>query len=369
MGRSVRGTVRIAPILAASTPGLTYGTFYNTVVSGITDFHGSAGLSPSANVLVDNAFGGIGTILGFNNAQAAAVSYNSFHKTLTSGGALGNIYAIRNTGQFLGDSANSNSYALIAGVINSNAIALGQVYFANGRPSGSNNFGNVSIENGKLFMTLSRSSNKFLEKLFELEIPEVFDGLITVKAVVREPGSKAKVAVESYDDRIDPVGACVGVKGARIHGIVRELRNENIDVINYTTNTNLYIQRALQPAVISRIELNETKGTADVYLDSDQVSLAIGRGGQNIKLAGKLTGYQIEVYRLANQNLNDEDDVDLEEFLDEIDEWIIEEFRKIGLDSAKAVINTPWEDLMRRTELEEETILEVQKILRSEFED
>jgi hypothetical protein len=145
MGRSVRGTVRIAPILAASTPGLTYGTFYNTVVSGVTDFHGSAGLSPSANVLVDNAFGGIGTILGFNNAQAAAVSYNSFHKTLTSGGALGNIYAIRNTGQFLGDSANSNSYALIAGVINSNAIALGQVYFANGRPSGSNNFGNVAI--------------------------------------------------------------------------------------------------------------------------------------------------------------------------------------------------------------------------------
>ncbi|MFM1791889.1 MAG: transcription termination/antitermination protein NusA [Bacteroidota bacterium] len=227
----------------------------------------------------------------------------------------------------------------------------------------------VNMDKGSPKIILSRTSPEFLERLFELEVPEILDGLITIKKIVREPGERAKVAVESYDDRIDPVGACVGVKGARIHGIVRELRNENIDVINYTTNTNLYIQRALQPAVISRIELNDTKGTADVYLDSDQVSLAIGRGGQNIKLAGKLTGYQIEVYRLANQNLNDEDDVDLEEFLDEIDEWIIEEFRKIGLDSAKAVINTPWEDLMRRTELEEETILEVQKILRSEFED
>ncbi len=227
----------------------------------------------------------------------------------------------------------------------------------------------VNMDKGIPKIILSRTSPEFLERLFELEVPEILDGLITIKKIVREPGERAKVAVESYDDRIDPVGACVGVKGARIHGIVRELRNENIDVINYTTNTNLYIQRALQPAVISRIELNDTKNTADVYLDSDQVSLAIGRGGQNIKLAGKLTGYQIEVYRLANQNLNDEDDVDLEEFLDEIDEWIIEEFRKIGLDSAKAVINTPLEDLMRRTELEEETIIEVQKILRSEFEE
>jgi N utilization substance protein A len=227
----------------------------------------------------------------------------------------------------------------------------------------------VNMDKGSPKIILSRTSPEFLERLFELEVPEILDGLITIKKIVREPGERAKVAVESYDDRIDPVGACVGVKGARIHGIVRELRNENIDVINYTTNTNLYIQRALQPAVISRIELNDTKNTADVYLDSDQVSLAIGRGGQNIKLAGKLTGYQIEVYRLANQNLNDEDDVDLEEFLDEIDEWIIEEFRKIGLDSAKAVINTPLEDLMRRTELEEETIIEVQKILRSEFEE
>ena len=201
-----------------------------------------------------------------------------------------------------------------------------------------------------------------------MEVPEILDGLITIKKIVREPGERAKVAVESYDDRIDPVGACVGVKGARIHGIVRELRNENIDVINYTTNTNLYIQRALQPAAIARIDINDTKGTADVHLESDQVSLAIGRGGQNIKLASKLTGYQIEVYRLANQHL-DEDDVDLDEFLDEIDEWIIEEFKKIGLDSAKAVIKTPLEDLMRRTELEEETIIEVQKILRTEFED
>ncbi len=226
----------------------------------------------------------------------------------------------------------------------------------------------VNMDKGSPKIILSRTSPEFLERLFELEVPEILDGLITIKKIVREPGERAKVAVESYDDRIDPVGACVGVKGARIHGIVRELRNENIDVINYTTNTNLYIQRALQPAAIARIDINDTKGTADVHLESDQVSLAIGRGGQNIKLASKLTGYQIEVYRLANQHL-DEDDVDLDEFLDEIDEWIIEEFKKIGLDSAKAVIKTPLEDLMRRTELEEETIIEVQKILRTEFED
>ncbi len=226
----------------------------------------------------------------------------------------------------------------------------------------------VNMDKGSPKIILSRTSPEFLERLFELEVPEILDGLITIKKIVREPGERAKVAVESYDDRIDPVGACVGVKGARIHGIVRELRNENIDVINYTTNTNLYIQRALQPAAIARIDINDTKGTADVHLESDQVSLAIGRGGQNIKLASKLTGYQIEVYRLANQH-QDEDDVDLDEFLDEIDEWIIEEFKKIGLDSAKAVIKTPLEDLMRRTELEEETIIEVQKILRTEFED
>ena len=222
--------------------------------------------------------------------------------------------------------------------------------------------------NGNPKVILSRTSPVFLERLFENEVPEVYDGLITIVKVGREPGERAKVAVESYDDRIDPVGACVGVKGARIHGIVRELRNENIDVINYTTNTNLYIQRSLQPAAISRIELNDDKKTADVFLDADQVSLAIGKGGHNIKLAGKLTGYQIEVYRMA-VTTNDEDDVDLDEFLDEIDTWIIEEFKKIGLDSAKSVINTPVEDLMRRTELEEETIIEVQKILRIEFED
>jgi N utilization substance protein A len=224
------------------------------------------------------------------------------------------------------------------------------------------------MDKGSPKIVLSRTSPEFLERLFELEVPEILDGLITIKKVVREPGERAKVAVESYDDRIDPVGACVGVKGARIHGIVRELRNENIDVINYTTNTNLYIQRSLQPATISRIELNDEKRTADVFLDADQVSLAIGKGGHNIKLAGKLTGYQIEVYRMA-VTTNDEDDVDLDEFLDEIDTWIIEEFKKIGLDSAKSVINTPVEDLMRRTELEEETIIEVQKILRTEFED
>ena len=226
----------------------------------------------------------------------------------------------------------------------------------------------VDMDKGSPKIVLSRTSPEFLERLFELEVPEILDGLITIKKVVREPGERAKVAVESYDDRIDPVGACVGVKGARIHGIVRELRNENIDVINFTTNTNLYIQRSLQPAAISRIELNDDKKTADVFLDADQVSLAIGKGGHNIKLAGKLTGYQIEVYRMAT-TVNDEDDVDLDEFLDEIDTWIIEEFKKIGLDSAKSVINTPVEDLMRRTELEEETIIEVQKILRTEFED
>jgi N utilization substance protein A len=226
----------------------------------------------------------------------------------------------------------------------------------------------VDLRNNTPQIVLSRTAPEFLEKLFEQEVPEVFDGLITIKKIVREPGERAKVAVESYDDRVDPVGACVGMKGARIHTIVRELRNENIDVINFTTNTNLYIQRSLQPAAISRIELNEEKKTADVFLEADQVSLAIGKGGHNIKLAGKLCGYQIEVYRMA-ATISDEDDVDLDEFLDEIDTWIIEEFKKIGLDSAKSVINATVEDLMRRTELEEETIIEVQKILRVEFED
>jgi N utilization substance protein A len=224
----------------------------------------------------------------------------------------------------------------------------------------------VDMDKGTPKIILSRTSPEFLERLFELEVPEILDGLITIKKVVREPGERAKVAVESYDDRIDPVGACVGVKGARIHGIVRELRNENIDVINFTTNNALYIQRSLQPANITRMDINGE--TANVFLESDQVSLAIGRGGHNIKLASKLTGYQIEVYRVNNV-VTSEDDVDLDEFLDEIDTWIIEEFKRIGLDSAKDVINSSVEDLLKRTELEEETIVAVQNILRQEFED
>jgi N utilization substance protein A len=222
----------------------------------------------------------------------------------------------------------------------------------------------VEMDKGSPRIILSRTSPEFLERLFELEVPEILDGLITVKKIVREPGERAKVAVESYDDRIDPVGACVGVKGARIHGIVRELRNENIDVINFTTNDALFIQRAIQPAVVSKMDI-EGK-TANVYLESDQVSLAIGRSGHNIKLAGKLTGYQIEVYRV---NAVVEDDVDLEEFLDEIDEWIIEEFKRVGLDTAKDVLRTSVADLLSRTDLEEETIVQIQRILGKEFEE
>ncbi|MFM1899077.1 MAG: transcription termination/antitermination protein NusA [Bacteroidota bacterium] len=225
----------------------------------------------------------------------------------------------------------------------------------------------VDIEKATPRIILSRTSPEFLERLFELEVPEILDGLITIKKVVREPGERAKVAVESYDDRIDPVGACVGVKGARIHGIVRELRNENIDVISYTTNNALFIQRALQPAAISRMEIKDEEGVVNVFLEADQVSLAIGRGGHNIKLAGKLCGYQIEVYRV-NAEVQEEDDVDLDEFLDEIETWIIEEFKKIGLDTAKDVLRHSVEDLARRTELEIETIEEVQKILKTEFE-
>jgi N utilization substance protein A len=225
----------------------------------------------------------------------------------------------------------------------------------------------VDIEKATPRIILSRTSPEFLERLFELEVPEILDGLITIKKVVREPGERAKVAVESYDDRIDPVGACVGVKGARIHGIVRELRNENIDVISYTTNNALFIQRALQPAAISRMEIKDEEGVVNVFLESDQVSLAIGRGGHNIKLAGKLCGYQIEVYRV-NAEIQEEDDVDLDEFTDEIESWIIEEFKKIGLDTAKDVLRHSVEDLARRTELEIETIEEVQKILKTEFE-
>jgi N utilization substance protein A len=214
---------------------------------------------------------------------------------------------------------------------------------------------------------MSRTSEKFLEKLFEQEIPEVSDGLITIKKVVRIPGEKAKVAVDSYDDRIDPVGACVGMKGSRIHGIVRELGNENIDVINFTANTQLFISRALSPAKVSSIKLDEANKRADVFLKLDEVSKAIGRGGHNIKLAGQLTGYELDVIREGN--LAEEEDVELTEFSDEIDQWIIEEFAKIGLDTARSVLNQDVKDLVRRTDLEEETVLEVVRILREEFED
>jgi N utilization substance protein A len=223
----------------------------------------------------------------------------------------------------------------------------------------------VDLRNNSPIIILSRTAPEFLERLFELEVPEVFDGLITIKKIVREPGERAKVAVESYDDRIDPVGACVGMKGARIHGIVRELKNENIDVINYTNNDKLFIQRALSPAKITTIELDDETGRADVFLKPDQVSLAIGKGGHNIKLAGKLTGYEIDVYR---EGAEDIEDVDLDEFKDEIEEWIIEELKSIGLDSAKAVIELEKEELLKRTDLEEETIEDIMNILRSEFE-
>jgi N utilization substance protein A len=223
----------------------------------------------------------------------------------------------------------------------------------------------VEMLNSNPRIIISRTAPEFLQRLFELEVPEIFDGLITIKNIVREPGERAKVAVESYDDRIDPVGACVGMKGSRIHGIVRELRNENIDVINFTNNISLYIQRALSPAKITSIKLDDETMRAAVYLKPDQVSLAIGRGGHNIKLAGKLTGYEIDVYRESSE---EEEDVDLEEFSDEIDGWIIDEFKKIGLDTAKSVIALSVADLVKRTDLEEETIEEVLGILRSEFE-
>ncbi|HNW69257.1 MAG TPA: transcription termination factor NusA [Bacteroidales bacterium] len=223
----------------------------------------------------------------------------------------------------------------------------------------------VEMKNGNPVIILSRTSPVFLERLFEAEVPEVFDGLITIKKIVRIPGERAKVAVESYDDRIDPVGACVGMKGARIHGIVRELRNENIDVINFTTNASLYITRALSPAKVSSIKIDEKTKKADVFLKPDQVSLAIGKGGYNIKLAAKLTGYEIDVYRDSD---SDYEDVDLQEFSDEIDEWIIEELKNVGCDTAKSVLELSVEELVQRTDLEEETIKEVIKILKSEFE-
>lgn len=223
----------------------------------------------------------------------------------------------------------------------------------------------VEMRNNSPQIILSRTAPEFLEKLFEQEVPEVFDGLITIKKIVREPGERAKVAVESYDDRIDPVGACVGMKGSRIHSIVRELRNENIDVIQYTGNDQLLISRALAPAKISSINLDRDNMKADVFLKPDQVSLAIGKGGHNIRLAGRLTGFEIDVYR---ENETDIDDVDLEEFSDEIDSWIINELKAIGCDTARAVLEIPKEDLVKRTDLEEETVEEVLRILKEEFE-
>ena len=222
----------------------------------------------------------------------------------------------------------------------------------------------VELKGNKPSIILSRTSPMFLEKLFEQDIPEVFDGLISVKKVVRIPGQKAKVAVDSYDDRIDPVGACVGMKGSRIHGIVRELGNENIDVINYTNNTQLLITRALSPAKISSLKINEEKKTVEVFMDPEQVSKAIGRGGFNIRLAGQLTGYEIDVYREGA-----EEDVELTEFSDEIEGWVLEELKKAGLDTAKSVLEQEVEDLIKRTDLEEETILEIRKVLNAEFSD
>jgi N utilization substance protein A len=223
----------------------------------------------------------------------------------------------------------------------------------------------VDMRNNSPAVILSRTSPVFLDRLFEAEVPEVYDGLITIKNIVRIPGERAKIAVESYDDRIDPVGACVGMKGSRIHGIVRELKNENIDVINYTTNSSLYISRALSPAKISSIKILEEEKRAEVYLKPDQVSLAIGKGGFNIKLAGKLTGYEIDVFREA---VEEAEDVDLLEFADEIDQWIIDALKAIGCDTAKSVLEIGFDDLVKRTDLEEETIKDVLRIFKEEFE-
>ncbi len=223
----------------------------------------------------------------------------------------------------------------------------------------------VDMRNGNPLVIVSRTSSVFLERLFELEVPEIFDGLITIKKIVRMPGERAKVAVESYDERIDPVGACVGMKGSRIHGIVRELHNENIDVINYTNNLNLYISRALSPAKINRIEIDTENKKADIFLDPDQVSKAIGKSGLNIKLAIQLTEYEIDVYRDVEE---DEDDVNLDEFSDEIESWVIDQFKSVGLDTAKSVLALSIDDLEKRTDLEEETIGDVLQILKEEFE-
>ena len=223
----------------------------------------------------------------------------------------------------------------------------------------------VEMRNNTPRIILSRTAPEFLERLFEMEVPEIYDGLITIKKIVRAPGERAKVAVESYDDRVDPVGACVGMKGSRIHSIVRELRNENIDVINYTANEELLVQRALSPAKITSMALHSDTGKAEVFLKPDQVSLAIGKGGNNIKLAGLLTGYDIDVYREDDEVA---DDVELKEFADEIDEWILDEFIKIGCDTARSVLNLEEDDLVTRTDLEAETIREVLSILKTELD-
>jgi len=224
----------------------------------------------------------------------------------------------------------------------------------------------VDMKNNNPVIILSRTSPDFLAKLLEIEVPEIFDGLIVIKKIVRDPGERAKVAVESYDDRIDPVGACVGMKGSRIHGIVRELKNENIDVINYTSNIQLLIQRSLTPAKITSMDLNNDTMHASVYLKPDQVSLAIGRRGVNIKLACELTGYEIDVYRDSEEE--EEFDIDLEEFSDEIETWVIDELKRVGCDTARSVLNLTPEELERRTDLEKETIADVRKVLQAEFE-
>src|SRR6056297_657411 len=223
----------------------------------------------------------------------------------------------------------------------------------------------AEMRNNRPLIIISRTSPIFLERLFEFEVPEIYDGLIVIKKIVRAPGEKAKVAVESYDDRIDPVGSCVGMKGSRIHGIVRELRNENIDVINYTKNTQLYNTRTQSPAKINSVKINEEQKEAEVFLDPEEVSLAIGKGGLNIKLASQLTGYEVDVYRESEE---DEEDVNIDEFADEIEQWILDILKSVGLDTAKSVLELSKEELERRTDLEEETIDEIIKIFKSEFE-
>lgn len=224
----------------------------------------------------------------------------------------------------------------------------------------------VEMRNNTPQVIVSRTDNRFLERLMEQEVPEIEDGLISIKGIVRLPGERAKVSVESYDDRIDPVGACVGMKGSRIHGIVRELRNENIDIINYTANENLYIQRALTPARVANIDINDEQKHANVYLDPDQVSLAIGKGGTNIKLASRLTGFEIDVFRVTDE-VEEIEDIDLDEFSDEIEAWIIDQLKSIGCDTAKSVLELTPEELVRRTDLEEETVVEIIKIFNDEF--